>query len=65
MENKINGIAAAQLHPLAFLRAPSPVTPDLLRSQRKLEMQIFTEIKILSRQQTLKKKITPILNDLF
>ena len=41
MENKINGIAAAQLHPLAFLRAPSPVTPDLLRLQKELEMQIF------------------------
>ena len=35
--------------PHCSLRAHSPVTSDLLRSQRKPEMQIFTEIKILSR----------------
>ena len=41
MENNVNGIAAAQLHLLAFLRAHSPVTPDLLRPQKEVEMWIF------------------------
>ena len=50
---KVKGLVSAQLQatprPHCFLRAHSPVTPDLLRSQRKLEMQIFTETEILSR----------------
>ena len=41
MENNINGIAATQLHLLAFLREHSPVTPDLLRLQKELEIWIF------------------------